>query len=189
MAILLIIILKLFLIFGSILIPVAYFTLADLKIMRSIKCCLGINAVGKVNCVLLHSSIKILILMKKVTFSKFFHDTIFFFAPSFIFSLHFITGGDFFHEFYVGGLFFFSMAILSIYGFFLADWANNFESSFFQSYTYIVFFVVLLLNVILCVYSFNLAESLLLQNGVPSLFLPFPFLFLFVPYQNSYYYR
>ena len=94
-------------------------------------------------------------------------------------------GGDFFHEFYVGGLFFFSMAILSIYGFFLADWANNFKSSFFQSYTYIVFFVVLLLNVILCVYSFNLAESLLLQNGVPSLFLPF----LFVPYQNSYYYR
>lgn len=156
------------------LISVAYFILAERKIMGSIQGCYSPNTLGGWSL----AQFLLNFFIKKVTLSKLFHESIFFFSPSFIFLLHFMTGGDLFCNPNVGVLFFSTLLTLTIHGLFLANWSNNFKSPF------LVFFGVLLVNVILCILSFDFAESLLVVNGMPRLYLFYPLL-LFVPSQDD----
>jgi len=84
-----------------------------------------------------------------------------------------MTEGDLFRNPNLGVLFFLTIFVLTIYGLFLANWSNNFKGSF------LVFFVVLFVNGILCICSFDFCESLLIQSEMLR-FLPlYPFYFYF----------
>lgn len=167
-------ILQLLILIVPLVISVAYFILAERKIMGSIQGCSSPNTLGGWSLL----GFLLNFFTKKVTLSKPFHEFIFAFSPLFIFLLHFMTGGNLFYNPNVGVLFFFTLLTLTIYGLFLANWSNNFKSPF------LVFFGVLLVNVTLCIFSFDLAESLLVLNGAPKLYLFYPFL-LFVPCQDD----
>ena len=187
-------ILKILSIVVPLLISVAYFTIAERKIMGSIQRRRGPNVVGYLG--LLQPLADGLKLFAKETLLPTAANTgIFILAPLLFFILSLMSwavipfgDGLVLSNINVGVLYLFAISSLSVYGIVLSGWSSNSKYSFLgslrsaaQMISYEVSMGFIIVSVILCSGSFNLSDIVFSQENVwyiSSLFPPFLMFFI-----------
>ena len=172
-----------------ILLAVAFFTVAERKIMGAIQRRLGPGVVGFLGFLqALADGLKLFV--KETTFPSNSDIIIFIFAPLLSFSLSLIAWSVIpFGEFLVladpelGVLYLFAISSLNVYGIVLAGWSSNSKYAYLgalrsaaQMISYEISFGFIFLNVAVCTGSFNLSEIVYSQALI---WLCFPLLPLF----------
>ena len=173
------ILLKIISIVIPLLISVAYFTIAERKLMGIIQRRKGTNVVGFVG--LLQPLADGLKLFSKETILPSNSNlTIFLFAPALTFILSIIgwvvipfSEEIVLSDLNVGVLYLFAVSSLSVYGIIMAGWSSNSKYPFLgairsaaQMISYEVSIGFIIINVCVCAGSFNLTEIVLAQKGV-----------------------
>jgi len=174
------------------LISVAYFTLAERKIMGSIQCRRGPNVVGYLG--LLQPLADGLKLFAKETLLPTTANTgIFVLAPLLTFILSLIGWaiipfgeGLVLSNINLGILYLFAVSSLSVYGIVLSGWSSNSKYSFLgslrsaaQMISYEVSIGFIIISVVLCSGSFNLSDIVLSQENTWNIFPLLPMFLMF----------
>jgi len=175
----LIIILKIFLIIVPLLLSVAYFTLAERKIMASIQRRRGPNVIGYLGLLQpLADGLKLFI--KETILPTSANIFIFLLAPILTFFLSLmgwvvIPFGEnlVVANVHIGLLYLFAISALSVYGIILSGWSSNSKYAFLgslrsasQMVSYEVSIGFIVISVVLCSGSFNLSEIIFSQSKV-----------------------
>ena len=184
--------LKIVLIVLPVLIAVAYFTLAERKIMASIQRRKGPNVIGFLGLLQpLADGLKLL--MKETIIPSNSNLFLFILAPILAFSLSLInwavvpfTENCVLSDLNLGILYILSVSALNVYSIILAGWASNSKYSFLgavrsasQMISYEVSIGFTLLTVVICANSFNLSEIVLAQSKTWFLLPLFPVFLIF----------
>jgi NADH-quinone oxidoreductase subunit H len=185
-------ILKIFLIVIPLLISVAYFTLAERKIMGGIQRRRGPNVVGLFGLLQpLADGLKLFI--KETILPSNANIVLFIIAPIITFLLSLIgwsiipfDNSAVFADLNVGIAFLFGVSSLGIYGIIIAGWSSNSKYAFLgalrsaaQMVSYEVSLGLIIINVLLLSGSLNLSNLVLSQESVWFLFPLFPMFILF----------
>jgi len=175
----LILILKIFLIIIPLLLSVAYFTLAERKIMASIQRRRGPNVIGYLGLLQpLADGLKLFI--KETILPTSANILIFLLAPLLTFFLSLmgwvvIPFGEnlVVANVNIGLLYLFAISSLSVYGIILSGWSSNSKYAFLgslrsasQMVSYEVSIGFIVISVVLCCGSFNLSEIIFSQSKV-----------------------
>lgn len=162
-----------------VLISVAYFTLAERKILAAIQRRRGPNVVGVVGLLQpLADGLKLL--LKEAIYPSSANVILFLIAPILTFMLSLmcwaaIPFGDsmVFFDYHLGILYIFLLSSLEVYGVLFAGWSSNSKYAFLgcirssaQMISYEVSMGIILLNVVVCAGSFNLTEIVYAQRYV-----------------------
>jgi len=189
---LILIILKILAIVVPLLISVAYFTLAERKIMGSIQRRRGPNVIGYLG--LLQPLADGLKLFAKETVLPSNANTfLFLLAPMITFILSLMGWavipfgeGIVLSNINVGVLYLFAVSSLSVYGIILSGWSSNSKYAFLgairsaaQMISYEVSIGFIVVTVVLCAGSFNLSEIVLAQSKIWYIFPLFPMFLMF----------
>jgi NADH-quinone oxidoreductase subunit H len=185
---------KILIIIVPLLLSVAYFTLAERKIMGSIQRRRGPNVIGTYGLLQpLADGFKLLI--KETILPSNANKIIFLIAPllSFILSLMGWAVIPFnetaiLADINLGILYIFAISALSVYGIIMSGWASNSKYAFLgalrstaQMLSYEVSIGFIILSVVICAGSFNLSEIIEAQKGIWYIIPLFPvFLIFFV---------
>jgi len=185
-------ILKILAIVVPLLISVAYFTIAERKIMGSIHRRRGPNVIGFLGLLQpLADGLKLF--AKETIFPSNSNILIFLLAPMLSFILSLIGWSVIPFSFNiviadlnVGVLYLFAISSLSVYGIVMAGWSSNSKYPFLgalrsaaQMISYEVSIGFIIVNVCICVGSFNLSQIVLSQQNVWFLVPLFPMFVLF----------
>jgi len=185
-------VLKILSIVIPLLISVAYFTLAERKIMGSIQCRRGPNVVGYLG--LLQPLADGLKLFAKETLLPTAANTgIFVLAPLLTFILSLVGWavipfgeGLVLSNVNMGILYLFAVSSLSVYGIVLSGWSSNSKYSFLgslrsaaQMISYEVSIGFIIISVVLCSGSFNLSDIVCSQENVWYIFPLLPMFLMF----------
>ena len=186
------IILKILAIIVPLLISVAYFTIAERKLMGSIQRRRGPNVIGFVGLLQpLADGLKLLV--KEPVLPSNANLFIFLFAPILTFLLSQVAWavipfgeGLVLADLNVGILYVFAISSLGVYGIITAGWSSNSKYAFLgslrsaaQMVSYEVSIGLILITVLLCVGSLNLTEIVLAQEQVWFCVPLFPLLIMF----------
>lgn len=187
------IILKILVIIIPLLISVAYFTLAERKIMGSIQRRKGPNVVGYLGLLQpLADGLKLFV--KETILPSSSNLTIFILAPLFSFFLSLIgwavipfSEKAVLVDLNIGIIYIFAISSLSVFGIIMAGWSSNSKYSFLgalrssaQIISYEVSIGFVIANVALCSGSFNLSEIVMAQNCVWYFVPLFPMFIIFL---------
>jgi NADH-quinone oxidoreductase subunit H len=188
----LIYILQILLIIVPLLISVAYFTLAERKIMASIQRRRGPNVIGYLGLLQpLADGLKLF--AKETILPSNANLGIFILAPLLTFILSLMGWavipfgeGLVLSNINVGVLYLFAISSLSVYGIVLAGWSSNSKYAFLgslrsaaQMISYEVSIGFIVVSVVLCAGSFNLSEIVFAQKKIWFIFPLFPMFLLF----------
>jgi NADH-quinone oxidoreductase subunit H len=175
----LIIVLKILSIVVPVLISVAYFTLAERKIMGSIQRRRGPNVVGYLGLMQpLADGLKLF--AKETVLPSNANTLLFLIAPLLTFILSIIGWavipfgeGIVLADINVGVLYLFAVSSLSVYGIILSGWSSNSKYAFLgairsaaQMISYEVSIGFIVVTVVICAGSFNLSEIVLAQKKI-----------------------
>jgi NADH-quinone oxidoreductase subunit H len=188
----LVIILKILVTVVPLLISVAYFTLAERKIMGSIQRRRGPNVIGFLGLLQpLADGLKLFV--KETILPTAANQSIFLLAPLLTFLLSLmgwaiIPFGEnlVISDVNVGVLYLFAISALSVYGIVLSGWSSNSKYAFLgslrstsQMISYEVSIGFLIIGVVLCTGSFKLSEIVLAQQKVWFIFPLLPMFLMF----------
>jgi len=186
------IILKILSIVVPLLISVAYFTIAERKIMGSIQRRRGPNVIGFLGMLQpLADGLKLFV--KETIFPSNSNIYLFILAPLLTFILSLIGWAVIplsetivVSDLNLGILYLFAISSLSVYGIILAGWSSNSKYPFLgslrsaaQMISYEVSIGFIIVNICVCVGSFNLSTIVLAQNKIWFLIPLFPMFILF----------
>ena len=192
MAFILISIVKILLIVVPLLISVAYFTLAERKIMGSIQRRKGPNVVGVFG-LLQPLSDGLKLFVKETILPSNANTIIFVIAPMLTFTLSLLgwavipfSSVSILSDINVGVLYLLAISSLGVYGILISGWASNSKYAFLgclrstaQMVSYEVSIGFIILTVIICAGSFNLTKIIMAQKSI-WFFIPlFPMFFMF----------
>ena len=187
------IVIKILIIIIPLLISVAYFTLAERKIMGSVQRRRGPNVVGFLGLLqALADGLKLFV--KETILPSSSNIIIFILAPFLSFFLSLISWSVIpFSEKAVlidlnfGVIYLFAISSLSVFGIIMAGWSSNNKYSFLgalrsaaQIISYEVSIGFVIINIILCAGTFNLSEIVLSQNKVWYFIPLFPMFIIFL---------
>ena len=187
------IILKILVIIIPLLISVAYFTLAERKIMGSIQRRRGPNVIGYLGLLQpLADGLKLFV--KETIFPSNANLVIFVFAPILTFFLSLIgwavipfTENGVLVDLNVGIIYIFAISSLNVFGIIMAGWSSNSKYPFLgslrsaaQIISYEVSIGFIIANVALCAGSFNLSNIVLSQKEVWYVVPLFPMFIIFL---------
>lgn len=186
------IILKILFIIIPVLVSVAYFTLAERKIMATIQRRKGPNVIGFLG-LLQPLSDGLKLFVKETIFPSNSNVVIFLFSPIFTFILSLVSWSVIpFSEKTVladinsGILYLFVISSLNVYGIIMAGWSSNSKYPFLgalrssaQMISYEISIGFIILNVIICSGSFNLSSIVYSQQHVWYFFPLFPMFIVF----------
>ena len=186
------IILKILAIVVPLLISVAYFTIAERKFMGSIQRRRGPNVIGFVGLLQpLADGLKLFV--KETILPSNSNIYVFLLAPILTFVLSLIgwaviplSEGIVISDMNLGVLYLFAISSLSVYGIVMAGWSSNSKYPFLgslrsaaQMISYEVSIGFIIVNICVCVGSFNLTQIVLAQEKVWFLIPLFPMFILF----------
>jgi len=186
-------IIKILIIIVPLLIAVAYFTLAERKIMGSIQRRKGPNVIGFLG--LLQALADGLKLFSKETiFPSSSNIIIFILAPFLSFFLSLISWSvipfsenSLLIDLNFGIIYLFAISSLSVFGIIMAGWSSNNKYSFLgslrsaaQIISYEVSIGFVIINVVLCAGTFNLSEIIFSQNNIWYFIPLFPMFIIFL---------
>lgn len=192
MLILISIILKILSIVIPLLIAVAYFTIAERKLMGSIQRRRGPNVIGFVGLLQpLADGLKLFV--KETIFPSNSNVYLFILAPLLTFILSLIGWAVIplsetlvISDLNLGILYLFAISSLSVYGIILAGWSSNSKYPFLgslrsaaQMISYEVSIGFIIVNICVCVGSFNLSDIVLAQTNIWFVIPLFPMFILF----------
>jgi NADH-quinone oxidoreductase subunit H len=183
------------LIFVFVLIAVAYFTLAERKIIATVQRRKGPNIVGFAGLLQpLADGLKLFI--KETVIPTSANGGIFVFAPIITFTLSLINwsviplNSNFDSipvNFNIGILFIFAISALSVYGIIMAGWSSNSKYAFLgalrssaQMISYEVSLGIIVLTVVACAGSFNLRDIIFAQSNIWFVIPLFPAFLMFL---------
>ena len=185
-------VLKILTIILPLLISVAYFTLAERKIMGSIQRRKGPNVIGFLGLLQpLADGLKLF--TKETILPSNSNIVLFLFSPIITFVLSLISWAvipfsdkSVLSDLNIGLLYLLAISSLSVYGILLAGWSSNSKYSFLgsirsaaQMISYEVSIGFIILNVVLCANSFNLSEIIISQEKIWFIFPLFPMFLMF----------
>jgi len=174
------------------LISVAYFTLAERKVMGSIQRRRGPNVVGYLGLMQpLADGLKLFV--KETILPTNANHFIFLLAPVLTFTLSLMGWavipfgyGIVLSDLNIGILYLFAISSLSVYGILLSGWSSNSKYSFLgalrsaaQMISYEVSIGFIVLTVVVCVGSFNISEIILSQKKIWYIIPLFPIFLMF----------
>uniref|UniRef100_UPI0030019822 NADH dehydrogenase subunit 1 n=1 Tax=Cocconeiopsis kantsiensis TaxID=3082010 RepID=UPI0030019822 len=192
MLFLIVTLLKILSIVIPLLISVAYFTIAERKIMGAIQRRKGPNVVGFMGLLQpLADGLKLF--AKETTLPTNANTSIFLFAPSLAFILSLIgwsvipfSDGILLCDLNLGVLYLFAVSALNVYGIVFAGWSSNSKYAFLgalrstaQMISYEISIGFTALNVVLCVGSFNLTSIVSAQQKIWFICPLFPIFLIF----------
>jgi NADH-quinone oxidoreductase subunit H len=184
--------LKIIVLIIPLLISVAYFTIAERKIMGSIQRRRGPNIIGFLGLLQpLADGLKLFV--KETTLPSSSNTLTFLFAPSLAFVLSLISWsviplskGVVVSDLALGSVYLFAVSSLNVYSILLAGWSSNSKYAFLgavrstsQMISYEIFIGLALLTVVLSSKSFNLNIIVLLQEKVLFAIFLLPVFFIF----------
>jgi NADH-quinone oxidoreductase subunit H len=187
------ILLKILIVVIPLLISVAYFTLAERKIMGSIQRRRGPNVIGYLGLLQpLADGLKLFV--KETIFPSNANLVVFLFAPLITFFLSLVgwavipfTENAVLVDINVGIVYIFAISSLNVFGIIMAGWASNSKYPFLgslrsaaQIISYEVSIGFIIANVSLCSGSFNLSNIVLSQKNVWYLIPLFPMFLIFL---------
>lgn len=188
----LIYVLKILIIVILLLISVAYFTLAERKIMGSIQRRRGPNVIGYLGLLQpLADGLKLFV--KETTLPTAANTGLFFLAPIITFVLSLMgwavipfNESSVISNISLGLLYLFAISSLSVYGILLSGWSSNSKYAFLgalrsaaQMLSYEVSIGFIVVTVILCVGSFNLSQIIFVQKQIWFIVPLFPMFIIF----------
>jgi NADH-quinone oxidoreductase subunit H len=173
------IIIKILAIIVPLLISIAYFTLAERKVLGYIQCRKGPNVVG-VYGLLQPLADGVKLFTKEMVIPNHANIFIYFMAPIFSLMLAFIAWavipygrGIILSDLNVGILYLFAVSSISVYAILMSGWASNSKYAFLgairaaaQMISYEVSIGLIIISVVLCVGSLNVTDIVLAQNRV-----------------------
>lgn len=183
---------QILLIIVPLLVAVAYFTLAERKVLAAIQQRQGPNIVGVFG-LLQPFADGLKLLLKEIVIPSSANTIIFLLAPIITFMLSLVgfavvpfEYGMVFADLNVGVLYLFAISSLGVYGIIMAGWASNSKYAFLgalrsaaQMVSYEVSLGLIIICVILCVGSANLTEIVLAQTGIWFVIPLFPLFLIF----------
>lgn len=184
--------LKILSIIVPLLISVAYFTIAERKIMGSIQRRRGPNVIGFIGLLQpLADGLKLFV--KETTLPSSSNTIVFLIAPSLSFILSLIiwavipfSSQIVLINLNLGILYLFAISALNVYGILLAGWSSNSKYAYLgalrsaaQMISYEISIGFIVLNVTLCAGSFNLSNIVLAQQNIWFIIPLFPMFILF----------
>ncbi len=188
----LITLLKILIIIVPLLLSVAYFTLAERKIMGAIQRRRGPNVVGTYGLLQpLADGFKLLI--KETIIPSSANKVLFFIAPMITFILSLMGWGvipfnetAILSDINLGILYLFAISSLSVYGIIMSGWSSNSKYAFLgalrsaaQMVSYEVSIGFIMISIVLCVGSFNLSEIVYAQTNIWFIIPFFPIFLMF----------
>ena len=187
-----IIIIKVLAIIIPILIAVAFFTVAERKIMGAIQRRRGPNVIGFMGLLQAFAD-GLKLFVKETTLPSNSNLVIFLLAPLLSFILSLISWvvipfskGMVAADIHLGVLYLFSMSSLSVYGILLAGWSSNSKYAYLgalrsaaQMISYEISIGFIVLTTVLCAGSFNLSTIVLAQEKVYYIIPLFPMFIIF----------
>lgn len=186
------IVLKILVLIVPLLISVAYFTLAERKIMGSIQRRRGPNVIGFLGLLQpLADGLKLFV--KETIFPSNANIVIFIFAPLLTFFLSIVgwavipfTENAVYADLNVGVIYIFAISSLNVFGIIMAGWSSNSKYPFLgslrsaaQIISYEVSIGFIIANVALCAGSFNLSNIVLAQQEIWYIIPLFPMFIIF----------
>jgi len=177
MVFIIITLLKILSIIIPLLIAVAYFTIAERKIMGGIQRRRGPNVVGFIGLMQpLADGLKLFV--KETTLPTSSNTGVFLLAPTLFFILSLLSWaiipfseGIVLCDFNLGVLYLFAISSLNVYGILFSGWASNSKYAYLgsirsaaQMISYEISIGFSILNVVICAGSFNLSSIVLAQN-------------------------
>ncbi len=183
---------KILLIVVPLLLSVAYFTLAERKIMGAIQRRRGPNVVGTFGLLQpLADGFKLLI--KETIIPSSANKVLFFIAPMITFILSLMGWAvipfnetALLSDINLGILYLFAISSLSVYGIIMSGWSSNSKYAFLgalrsaaQMVSYEVSIGFIMISIVLCVGSFNLSEIVYAQKNVWFIIPFFPIFLMF----------
>ena len=186
------IIIKILAIIVPLLISIAYFTLAERKVLGSIQCRKGPNVVGAYGLLQpLADGVKLF--TKEMVIPNHANIFIYFMAPIFSLMLAFIAWavipygrGIVLSDLNVGILYLFAVSSISVYAILMSGWASNSKYAFLgairaaaQMISYEVSIGLIIISVVLCVGSLNVTDIVLAQSRVWFIFPMYPAAIMF----------
>lgn len=186
------ILLKILSIVVPLLIAVAYFTIAERKIMGAIQRRRGPNVVGYIGLLQpLADGLKLFV--KETTLPTNANKSIFLIAPALSFILSLVgwsvipfANGVVLCDLNLGVLFLFAVSSLNVYGIVFAGWSSNSKYAYLgalrsaaQMISYEISIGFSALNVAICAGSFNLSSIILSQQKIWFIFPLFPIFIIF----------
>lgn len=184
--------LKILIIVVPLLLSVAYFTLAERKIMGAIQRRRGPNVVGTYGLLQpLADGFKLLI--KETIIPSSANKVLFFIAPMITFILSLMGWGvipfnetAILSDINLGVLYLFAISSLSVYGIIMSGWSSNSKYAFLgalrsaaQMVSYEVSIGFIMISIVLCVGSFNLSEIVYAQKDIWFIIPFFPIFLMF----------
>ncbi len=184
--------LKILLIVVPLLLAVAYFTLAERKIMGAIQRRRGPNVVGVYGLLQpLADGLKLLI--KETIVPSSANKVVFFIAPMITFILSLVGWGvipfnetAILSDINLGILYLFAVSSLSVYGIIMSGWSSNSKYAFLgalrssaQMVSYEVSIGFIMISIVICVGSFNLSEIVYAQKHIWFIIPFFPIFLMF----------
>lgn len=188
----LVIIIKILLIIVPLLIAVAYFTLAERKILGAIQRRMGPNVVGVFG-LLQPLSDGFKLLMKETVLPSSANQLIFIISPILTFTISLMGWAiipfdkySVLAEMNIGVLYLFAMSSLGVYGIIMSGWSSNSKYAFLgalrstaQMVSYEVSIGFIMITIVVCVGSFNLEEIIDCQRELWFVFTFFPLFLMF----------
>lgn len=188
----LVIIIKILLIIVPLLIAVAYFTLAERKILGAIQRRMGPNVVGVFG-LLQPLSDGFKLLMKETVMPSSANQLIFIISPVLTFTISLMGWAiipfdkySVLAEMNIGVLYLFAMSSLGVYGIIMSGWSSNSKYAFLgalrstaQMVSYEVSIGFIMITIVVCVGSFNLEEIIDCQRELWFVFTFFPLFLMF----------
>lgn len=188
----LVILIKILLIVVPLLISVAYFTLAERKILGAIQRRMGPNVVGTYG-LLQPLSDGFKLLMKETVLPSSANQLIFILSPILTFTISLMGWAiipfdkySILAEMNIGVLYLFAMSSLGVYGIIMSGWSSNSKYAFLgalrstaQMVSYEVSIGFIMITIVVCVGSFNLEEIIDCQKELWFVFTFFPLFLMF----------
>lgn len=188
-----IIIIKTLAIIVPLLISIAYFTLAERKVLGYIQCRKGPNVVGAYGLLQpLADGVKLF--TKEMVIPNHANIFIYFMAPIFSLMLAFVAWavipygrGIVLSDLNVGILYLFAVSSISVYAILMSGWSSNSKYAFLgairaaaQMISYEVSIGLIIISVVLCVGSLNVTDIVMAQSRVWFLFPMYPAAIMFL---------
>lgn len=187
-----ILILKIFLIIIPLLISIAFFTIAERKIMGSVQIRKGPNNVGYIGLLQpLADGFKLFV--KEILYPSSCNEFIFLMAPLMALTLSILnwaiiplSDGIFLSDFNLGLIFIFCISAINVYSLLFAGWSSNSKYSYLgavrsasQMISYELCFSLSSVTVLIAVHCYNLSNTILSQEYVWFILPYLPLFFIF----------